>query len=79
MKPDSPTLTKILTYHVAKSQFSPEKVAGAHPSVQGATVNVTGAGQNLKINDAGLVCGRGDYHECHRVHDQHGADALVQS
>ena len=40
-----------------QGQVSPDKVAGTHPTLQGATVNVTGAGETLKVNDAGLVCG----------------------
>jgi uncharacterized surface protein with fasciclin (FAS1) repeats len=57
LKTDSDTLTKILTYHVVSGQASPDKVAGTHSTLQGATVNVTGAGETLKVNDAGLVCG----------------------
>ena len=57
LKTDSDTLTKILTYHVVKGQASPDKIAGTHTTLQGGTVTVTGAGDNLKINDAGLVCG----------------------
>ena len=57
LKTDSDLLTKILTYHVVKGQASPDKIAGTHTTLQGATVTVTGAGDDLKINDAGLVCG----------------------
>jgi uncharacterized surface protein with fasciclin (FAS1) repeats len=57
LKTDSDLLKKILTYHVVQGQLSPDKVAGTHPTLQGATVNVTGAGETLKVNDAGLVCG----------------------
>ena len=57
LKTDSDTLTKILTYHVVAGQASPDKIAGTHTTLQGGTVTVTGAGDNLKINDAGLVCG----------------------
>ena len=57
LKTDSDLLTKILTYHVVRGQASPDKVAGTHPTLQGATVNVTGMGDTLKVNDAGLVCG----------------------
>jgi len=57
LKTDSATLSKILTYHVVQGELSPDKVAGTHPTVQGATVNVTGSGDGLKVNDAGLVCG----------------------
>jgi uncharacterized surface protein with fasciclin (FAS1) repeats len=57
LKTDSDTLTKILTYHVVQGQASPDRIAGTHPTLQGASINVTGAGDNLKINNAGLVCG----------------------
>ena len=57
LKTDSDTLTKILTYHVVQGQASPDKVAGTHTTLQGATLNVTGMGDTLKVNDAGLVCG----------------------
>ena len=57
LKTDSATLTKILTYHVVQGQLSPAQVAGMHPTLQSSTVNVTGAGADLKVNDAALVCG----------------------
>ena len=57
LKTDSDLLTSILTYHVVPGQASPAKVAGTHKTVQGADVTVTGEGNALKVNDAGLVCG----------------------
>jgi uncharacterized surface protein with fasciclin (FAS1) repeats len=57
LKTDSDLLTSILTYHVVPGQASPTKVVGTHETVQGADVTVTGAGNGLKVNDAGLVCG----------------------
>jgi uncharacterized surface protein with fasciclin (FAS1) repeats len=57
LKTDAPLLTSILTYHVVPGQASPTQVAGDQKTVQGATVAVTGAGENIKVNDAGLVCG----------------------
>jgi uncharacterized surface protein with fasciclin (FAS1) repeats len=57
LKTDSDLLTSILTYHVVPGQASPAKVAGTHKTVQGADVTVTGEGDALKVNDAGLVCG----------------------
>jgi uncharacterized surface protein with fasciclin (FAS1) repeats len=57
LKTDSDLLTKILTYHVVKGQLSPDKVVGMQPTLQGGSVNVTGAGEALKFNDSGLVCG----------------------
>lgn len=57
LKTDSDLLTNILTYHVVPGQAAPDAVAGEHKTVQGAQVNVTGAGNDLKVDDAGLVCG----------------------
>lgn len=57
LKTDAPLLTSILTYHVVPGQAAPAQVAGEHKTVQGATVTVTGEGEGLKVDDAGLVCG----------------------
>jgi len=57
LKTDAPTLKKILTYHVVSGQLTPVQVDGTHPTVEGATLNVTGDGDSLKVNDASLVCG----------------------
>jgi uncharacterized surface protein with fasciclin (FAS1) repeats len=57
LKTNSDMLKSILTYHVVPGQLSPAQVDGSHPSVQGAPVNVTGSGNGLKVNSAGLVCG----------------------
>jgi uncharacterized surface protein with fasciclin (FAS1) repeats len=57
LKTDSDLLSKILTYHVVEGQSSPTAVVGDHKTLQGGAVKVTGAGPDLKINDAGLVCG----------------------
>ncbi len=57
LKTDSDLLTSILTYHVVPGQAGPGKVVGTHKTVQGADVTVTGEGNGLKVNDAGLVCG----------------------
>ncbi|MCG7583144.1 MULTISPECIES: fasciclin domain-containing protein [Mycolicibacterium] len=57
LKTDSDLLTSILTYHVVPGQAAPDQVPGEHETVQGATLNVTGEGDDLMVNDAGLVCG----------------------
>jgi uncharacterized surface protein with fasciclin (FAS1) repeats len=57
LKTDADLLTSILTYHVVPGQASPAKVAGDHKTVQGANLTVTGQGDNLKVNNAGVVCG----------------------
>ena len=57
LKTDSALLKSILTYHVVQGQLSPAKVDGTPATLQGATVTVAGQGNDLKVNDAGLVCG----------------------
>ena len=57
LKTDDALLTKILTYHVVPGQLAPSDVAGTHTTAEGATLTVTGSGDNLKVNDAGVVCG----------------------
>lgn len=57
LKTDADLLTSILTYHVVPGQAIPAEVVGTHKTVQGADVTVTGSGNNLKVNDAGVVCG----------------------
>jgi uncharacterized surface protein with fasciclin (FAS1) repeats len=50
-------LTSILTYHVVPGQILPDDIAGDLTTVQGGTVTVTGMGDNLKVNDANVICG----------------------
>ncbi|MDR5698633.1 fasciclin domain-containing protein [Agromyces aerolatus] len=57
LKTDSATLTSILTYHVVPGQLSPDEVVGMQTTVQGGTVEVTGSGDDLMVNDAMVVCG----------------------
>jgi uncharacterized surface protein with fasciclin (FAS1) repeats len=57
LKTDSALLTKILTYHVVPGQASPSQVVGTHKTVEGAGLTVTGMGNDLKVNDASVVCG----------------------
>jgi uncharacterized surface protein with fasciclin (FAS1) repeats len=57
LKTDAPLLKSILTYHVVSGQVSPAKVGGTHKTLQGADVTVTGSGNDIKVNGAGLVCG----------------------
>lgn len=51
------TLSSILTYHVVPGQIAPDAIAGAHKTVQGGDVTVTGSGDNLKVNGANVICG----------------------
>ena len=57
LKTDSTLLTSILTYHVVSGQADPSAVVGDHKTVQGESLKVTGSGDAIKVNDAGLVCG----------------------
>lgn len=57
LKTDAPLLTSILTYHVVPGQAGPAQVAGTHKTVQGADVTVSGMGNDLRVNDASVVCG----------------------
>ncbi|MFF2371480.1 fasciclin domain-containing protein [Agromyces sp. NPDC058110] len=57
LKTDSETLTSILTYHVVPGQLSPDEVVGTQTTVQGGTVEVTGSGDDLMVNDAKVICG----------------------
>jgi uncharacterized surface protein with fasciclin (FAS1) repeats len=57
LKTNADMLKNILTFHVVQGQASPNTVDGTHKTLQGAGVNVTGQGNGLKVNDAGLVCG----------------------
>jgi len=57
LKTDSKLLTSILTYHVVSGQAAPSAVVGDHKTVQGESLKVTGSGDSLKVNDAGVVCG----------------------
>lgn len=57
LKTDAPLLTSILTYHVVPGQAGPAQVAGTHKTVQGADVTVTGMGNDLRVDNASVVCG----------------------
>ena len=57
LKTDADLLSSILTYHVVPGQASPAQVVGMHKTVQGGEVTVGGMGNNLKVNNAGVVCG----------------------
>jgi uncharacterized surface protein with fasciclin (FAS1) repeats len=57
LKTDSDALTKILTYHVVPGQVAPDAIVGEQTTVEGGKVTVTGSGDNLKVNDASVICG----------------------
>ncbi|NVM93902.1 fasciclin domain-containing protein [Arthrobacter sp. AETb3-4] len=57
LKTDSKALTSILTYHVVPGQLAPSQIDGTHATAEGATVKVTGSGDNMMVNGAKVVCG----------------------
>ena len=57
LKSDADLLTSILTYHVVEGQVAPDAIVGEHTTLQGGTVEVTGSGDELKVNDANVICG----------------------
>jgi len=57
LKTDAATLSSILTYHVVPGQLAPDEVVGTLTTVQGGTVEVSGSGDSLMVNDAAVVCG----------------------
>jgi uncharacterized surface protein with fasciclin (FAS1) repeats len=57
LKTNSNMLNSILTYHVVQGQMSPAMIQGTHKTLQGANVTVSGQGNNLRVNNAGVVCG----------------------
>jgi uncharacterized surface protein with fasciclin (FAS1) repeats len=51
-------LTTVLTYHVVPGQLTPDQLAGSHKTLQGATIQITGSGQDFTINgNSSIVCG----------------------
>lgn len=54
---DGELLSSILTYHVVPGQLTPDEVVGEQTTVQGETLEVTGSGDELMVNDASVICG----------------------
>jgi uncharacterized surface protein with fasciclin (FAS1) repeats len=51
-------LTTVLTYHVVPGQLAPDQLAGSHKTLQGGTIQVSGSGQDFKVNgNSSVVCG----------------------
>jgi uncharacterized surface protein with fasciclin (FAS1) repeats len=51
-------LTTVLTYHVVQGQLAPDQLAGSHKTLQGATLEVTGSGEDFTVNgNSSVVCG----------------------
>ena len=57
LKTDPTLLTDILTYHVVDGQLTPDEVEGMQKTLNGAEVDVTGSGDELKVNGANVICG----------------------
>jgi uncharacterized surface protein with fasciclin (FAS1) repeats len=54
---DADLLSTVLTYHVVPGQIAPADISGMQTTVQGEDVEVTGSGDNLKVNGASVICG----------------------
>lgn len=54
---DADLLTSVLTYHVVPGQILPDDIVGEHETVEGDTVEVTGSGDELMVDDANVICG----------------------
>lgn len=57
---DADMLTSVLTYHVIPGRLGPDEIVGEHETVNGETVSITGSGEDLDVDGAGLVCGNVD-------------------
>lgn len=58
LKTDTEGLSSILTYHVVPGKIQPAELEGTtQTTVQGATLEVTGSGQELMVNGASVICG----------------------
>lgn len=58
LKTDSALLTSILTYHVIPGQILPADIDGTHATVNGADLEVTGAGDDIMVNgQSAVICG----------------------
>ncbi len=51
-------LTTVLSYHVVEGKLTPEMLAGSHKTLQGGTLEVSGSGEDFKVNgNSSVVCG----------------------
>ena len=51
-------LTTVLTYHVVPGQLAPDQLAGSHKTLQGGTLEVSGSGEDFKVNgNSTVICG----------------------
>ncbi len=53
------TLTSVLTYHVIPGQIAPADIDGSNKTVNGADLEVTGSGNDIKVGggQATVICG----------------------
>jgi uncharacterized surface protein with fasciclin (FAS1) repeats len=52
------TLQTVLTYHVVQGQMTPDQIAGKTlTTVEGEKVKISGSGNNLKAQNANVICG----------------------
>jgi uncharacterized surface protein with fasciclin (FAS1) repeats len=52
------TLSTVLTYHVVPGRIAPTDLEGTtQTTVQGGDIEITGSGDDLMVNDAGVICG----------------------
>ena len=58
LRNDAGLLSSVLKYHVVSGGLDPKAVVGDQPTLQGQPVKVSGAGDDVRVNDAGVVCGR---------------------
>lgn len=56
-KSDASQLTSVLNYHVVAGDLDPSAVVGEHKTPQGQSLTVSGSGDDLRVNNAGVVCG----------------------
>ena len=57
LQTDPELLTTILTYHVVEGQIMPDEIVGMQTTLNGEDVEVTGSGDELMVNGAGVICG----------------------
>jgi uncharacterized surface protein with fasciclin (FAS1) repeats len=56
-KADSVELTSVLKYHVVSGDLDPSAVVGEQKTQQGQPLTVSTSGDDLRVNNAGVVCG----------------------
>jgi uncharacterized surface protein with fasciclin (FAS1) repeats len=55
---DDAQLKQILTYHVVPGRLAPNQLAGAHKTLEGADLTVSGSGTDFTVNgNSKVVCG----------------------